>query len=80
VLEVHNDGPPIPDDVRSRMFEPFATGGEAARPRGHLGLGLFIVREIAVAHGGVVDLCSTESAGTSFVVKLPRHAPATFAD
>jgi signal transduction histidine kinase len=38
-----------------------------------MGLGLYIVRQIVQAHGGTVDLESTESAGTTFVVNLPRH-------
>jgi len=51
-----------------------ANHAERRRPRlgSGLGLGLFIVREIARAHGGDVALESTDS-GTSFIVRLPRR-------
>jgi len=38
-----------------------------------MGLGLYIVRQIVQAHRGTVELESTESAGTSFILKLPRQ-------
>ncbi|MDP9123035.1 MAG: sensor histidine kinase [Pseudomonadota bacterium] len=44
---------------------------------GHLrsvGLGLYIVREIVVAHGGEVDYTSSSAEGTTFVIDLPRSA------
>jgi signal transduction histidine kinase/integral membrane sensor domain MASE1 len=73
VVDVHNFGPPIPPEVLSDLFEPFIRGPEnSGRPEMHVGLGLFIVREIARAHGGTVDVCSRADRGTSFVVKMPR--------
>jgi signal transduction histidine kinase len=47
---------------------------EDARPRTSLGLGLFIAREIAVAHGGELAVESDEVAGTTFTLRLPRTA------
>jgi signal transduction histidine kinase len=44
---------------------------------GSLGLGLYIAREIALAHGGSVELSSSDEAGTRFEVRLPRAGPAT---
>ena len=78
-LEVTNSGPAIdPSDVR-RIFDPLERGAvhrasDDARgdARGGLGLGLFIVREIAKAHGGDVEVRS-ELGQTTFTVRLPRH-------
>ena len=75
VLQVHNSGPPIPPDVLAKVFEPFTTGASPAEALNeHIGLGLYIVREIARAHQGTVDVCSRADHGTSFVVKLPRRS------
>jgi len=48
-----------------------STGEEPAGPTDHLGLGLFIVRELVTAHGGTVSVTSTD-AGTTFAVILPQ--------
>lgn len=73
-VEVHNEGPPIPPRLLAGIFEPFrrAVNGEA-HPTSGLGLGLFIVQEIARAHGGTVEVRSLEGEGTTFTVRLPRH-------
>jgi PAS domain S-box-containing protein len=72
-LEVHNEGA-IPPSLLPDLFDPFrGTQHHASGSRG-LGLGLFIVREIVGAHGGTVDVASSDSAGTTFVVELPRRA------
>jgi len=72
VLEVCNEGAPIPAPLQESIFEPFQRGPEAhQRDVGGLGLGLFIVRAIASAHGGTVTVRSTESEGTTFRVRLP---------
>ena len=58
MLSVANAGEPIPEDVRSRLFQPFFRGD--ARPsRQGLGLGLFIASEIAKAHDGRIEVEST---------------------
>jgi sigma-B regulation protein RsbU (phosphoserine phosphatase) len=49
----------------TRGHEPTASGRS-------VGLGLFIVREIARAHGGRVDVASEDAAGTTFTVSIPR--------
>jgi signal transduction histidine kinase len=70
VLRVHNEGPPVPLDLRASLFEPFRRGrGDGGE--GSLGLGLFIVREIVRAHGGTVDVRSALGEGTAFTVRLP---------
>jgi signal transduction histidine kinase len=72
VLQVHNEGPPIRPDLLPDLFEPFRRGTGNPDPSGSIGLGLFIVRELVRAHGGRVDVASSEGAGTTFTVRLPR--------
>lgn len=73
-LVVHNHGPPIPEEIRASLFEPFRRGAFGTG----LGLGLYISCEIVRAHGGTIDVESTSETGTKFAVKLPRVArPAT---
>lgn len=55
-LEVHNHGPPIPESLRPLLFRPFTRGPDADRTEGSVGLGLFIVQQIATAHGGTVEV------------------------
>ncbi|HXU69071.1 MAG TPA: ATP-binding protein [Polyangia bacterium] len=73
VVEVHNYGTSIPPDVVSVLFDPFRRGHEGGRG---LGLGLYIARQIVLAHGGRIDVTSSEAAGTSFRVTLPRRPSA----
>jgi PAS domain S-box-containing protein len=78
VLAVHNEGPPIPPDTMSHLFEPMkrgASAGRGAKKSGSLGLGLYIVHEIVLAHEGTIGVDSTEEQGTTFTVHLPRHPP-----
>jgi len=73
-VEVHNEGAPIPEQLLVGIFEPFRRAVEGdAHPTSGLGLGLFIVREIARSHGGTVEVRSSEAEGTTFTVRLPRH-------
>lgn len=75
VLSVSNKGPEIPEDIRARLFQPFVRSYSHSSPEG-LGLGLYIVAEIARAHGGTVDVESTGGL-TTFVLRMPLHLPAT---
>jgi len=75
-LRVHNDGPPIPAAELAHLFEPFTRGDEHRAndaQGGGIGLGLFIVREVVLAHGGTVGVQSQEGQGTTFTVALPRR-------
>jgi signal transduction histidine kinase len=77
VIEVHNEGRPIPPAMLANIFEPMVRGGgrrEGDKLSRSLGLGLHIAREIVLAHGGTVSVKSTGSEGTTFCVRLPRHA------
>jgi len=78
VLSVTNHGAAIPEDERKRIFEPLRRGADTLDDRlGSLGLGLYIVRQIAVAHGGSVDLVQSDARRTTFTVCLPRSGTAT---
>ena len=76
ILRINNRGAPIRPDVLPRIFEPFQrgadAGGKAPRQEG-LGLGLYIVRAIVLAHGGTIGVESSAEAGTTFTIHLPRH-------
>lgn len=76
-LVVENEGPSIPPESFESLFEPLKRGSaeEAGDQRTSLGLGLFIVREIARAHGGTVTLQSADGR-TAFTVALPWAPPA----
>lgn len=71
---VHNQGPPIPPELLSRLFEPFSRTSHELEPRGSLGLGLFIVSQVVKGHGGRIDVSSTAEEGTRFTLRLPRVA------
>jgi len=73
LVDVHNAGPPIPQDQIAVLFEPMRRGRTtSARQAGSLGLGLYIARTIAMAHGGDIHVVSNAS-GTIFRTMLPRH-------
>jgi signal transduction histidine kinase len=73
-IEVTNAGAPIPREMLSTLFDPFQPGGGT----GSVGLGLFIVREIAHAHGGAVSVRTGEH-GTTFTVVFPKGSAGTLA-
>jgi signal transduction histidine kinase len=77
VLAVENLGKPIPPGVLARVFDPLVraddgdTSAESQVAGANLGLGLYVVREIANAHRGTVDVRSNDSI-TRFELRLPR--------
>lgn len=84
VVEVHNEGTPIPESARAALFKPPVATSVVrnAVPDGSsgLGLGLYIAHEIVAAHKGLMEMESTESAGTTFRIRLPRSVrPDSFA-
>ncbi|WP_405167504.1 HAMP domain-containing histidine kinase [Nocardia sp. NBC_01499] len=73
LLEVADTGPGLPADEANRIFERFyRTDNSRARTSGGTGLGLSIVQALVTAHGGTVDVRSTEGVGSTFTVRLPR--------
>ncbi|MFY0583806.1 ATP-binding protein [Cystobacter fuscus] len=74
-VEVRNGGPPIPAERMPHIFDPFVRGAEVSRARSGLGLGLYITHEIVKAHGGTLQVRSTEAEGTCFWMNLPRQVP-----
>jgi signal transduction histidine kinase len=71
-LRVKNEGPAVPPDVVPVLFEPFTRGTSDDAPRPGLGLGLYITKQIALAHGGDVHVESSDQTGTQFTLVLPR--------
>ena len=73
VLSVSNRGEPIPEQLLPSLFQPYRRGA-SGRPRVGLGLGLYIVSEIAKSHGGRVEVRSSHTEGTTFTCTLPLAA------
>jgi signal transduction histidine kinase len=72
-LSVENPGPTIPRETIESLFEPLrrGVGSDVNISRTSMGLGLFIVRQVALAHGGTVTVDSAHGR-TVFTVVLPR--------
>ena len=78
LLETSNAGPPIPREVLPHIFEPGRRGppGRGRKESSGLGLGLYIVQQIVLAHGGEISVRSSAEEGTTFTVSLPRRSRA----
>lgn len=75
-FRVHNEGPAIPSDVIKKLFDRFIQG-KSGRVSDEdqstsLGLGLYIAKEIIVAHEGTIDVLSSEGDGTTFIAFVPQ--------
>jgi sigma-B regulation protein RsbU (phosphoserine phosphatase) len=71
-VAVHNHGTAIPQERQDLIFKPMTRGTEGGAGRS-VGLGLFIVREIAKAHRGEARVTSTPADGTTFIVSFPQR-------
>jgi signal transduction histidine kinase len=75
-ISVNNLGTAIPAAELQTIFNAMVQLPQdedlAGRPSTSLGLGLFIAREIALAHGGSIDVASNDPDGTTFAVAIPR--------
>jgi signal transduction histidine kinase len=80
LLQVTNRGSVIPPSALDAIFDPMVQlamePGQTGRPSTSLGLGLFIARQIASAHGGSLGAESDAEHGTVFSLRLPRAGPA----
>ena len=72
-IRVTNGGPPIPEHLKERIFEPFFRVDSRTESGGGVGLGLVLVRRIAEHHGGRARLVESGPAGTTFEVTLPAR-------
>jgi PAS domain S-box-containing protein len=76
LLEVRNQGNPIPPELLPRIFEPFRRGSSAETGQKSVGLGLYISQQVVLGHGGHIEVRSSMEDGTTFTVRLPRRPPA----
>src|SRR5437588_769342 len=70
-ISVADHGPGIPHDQQRLIFEKFGRADIAGGSKPGTGLGLFIARSIAEAHGGTIDVRSSPNAGSTFTLTLP---------
>ena len=71
MINVENSGT-IPPDLLPQLFDPFRGARRQTGRTEGLGLGLYIVQQIVLAHGGSVDVQSGNDNHTAFVVRIPR--------
>jgi len=67
-IEIQDNGPGIPEQVRENLFEPFVTYGKS----NGTGLGLAIAQKIIANHRGDISFDTDENSGTTFTIVLPR--------
>ena len=70
-LDVCDRGPGIPEHLRERIFEPFFRAPGSREEDGGVGLGLALVRTIALRHGGTVTCQARPAGGTCFTARFP---------
>ena len=70
VIEVADDGPGIPPELRDRLFDPFVSTKD-----GGTGLGLALTHQIVRDHGGTITVTSPPGEGATFAIALPPAAP-----
>ena len=73
IVEVADNGPGIPDELREQAFDRFVrgTGPADTAAGGGTGLGLAIVRAVAHSHGGDVEASRSQLGGALITVSLP---------
>ncbi len=73
VVSVHDDGPGISKEDQKQVFARYRRL-RSAEGHGGLGLGLYVVKSVAEAHGGTVHVDSRVGEGSTFVLKLPMSS------
>jgi DNA-binding response OmpR family regulator len=72
-IAVTDYGPGIPEDFKSRIFQPFTQSDASdTRTKGGTGLGLAISKAIIERHGGQIDFITREGIGSTFYIELPE--------
>ena len=70
-IEIRDTGPGIPAADIHRVLEPFSQGEPIDQIRPGMGLGLSIVNQLVLAHGGELDLLNKVEGGLKAIVKIP---------
>ena len=70
VLQVTDDGPGIPQELRDKIFSPFFS---TKQPGKGMGLGLAIARQVVSRAGGTIAAYAAAPTGTTFEVRVPRR-------
>jgi signal transduction histidine kinase len=70
-IDISDTGHGIPEDLQSRIFEPWVS---TKKPGRGTGLGLAIARDVVSAHGGTISVVSAVGQGTTFTIDLPSDA------
>lgn len=75
-IEIRDEGPGIPEEMRKKMFDPYfqAPVADSQIPSGFLGLGLTIAKEVVEAHGGKIEYSPGNPTGSIFRIRLPQAA------
>ncbi|MEJ8571459.1 PAS domain S-box protein [Microbaculum marinum] len=68
VIKIKDNGPGIPDEIRSRIFEPFFTTRQVGSGTG---IGLAFCHRIITTHGGTIEVDSGIDGGANFIIRLP---------
>lgn len=70
IIEIADQGPGIPRELRDTIFDVFVRGNRDGKIAG-LGMGLFIVKQLLMAHQGSIRIESGEGCGARFIICLP---------
>ena len=71
IVQVSDNKTGVPVEEREQIFQPFYRGAHGRRIVQGMGLGLSIARDIAVAHGGRIELLTTSEPGSCFILQIP---------
>jgi len=74
-IKVSDTGPGIPLEEQGKIFTPFYRGDQGKRIKQGMGLGLSIARDLAVAHGGRLEVESVPGQGSQFIAWIPLQNP-----
>lgn len=78
VITVADSGKGIPAELLTRIFDPFISyGRRSSRKPSGTGLGLFITKEIVLAHGGDISIRSAPGEGATFIIRIPLRRELT---